>query len=159
MAKKLRTLAGLASENDLAKTVRDSAQSIWLAGLGAFSKAQAEGTKVFDTLVKQGKTLESRTRKLATSKVTEVTSNVGKAANRATATWDKLEQVFEDRVARALQRLGVPTNKDIQALSKRVEQLTESVQKLSGGTPAARKPTVKRAAVRKRSPRKRAAAR
>jgi poly(hydroxyalkanoate) granule-associated protein len=159
MAKKLRTLAGLASENDLAKTVRDSAQSIWLAGLGAFSKAQAEGTKVFDTLVKQGKTLESRTRKLATSKVTEVTSNVGKAANRATATWDKLEQVFEDRVARALQRLGVPTNKDIQALSKRVEQLTESVQRLSGGTPAARKPTVKRAAARKRSPRKRAAAR
>ena len=159
MAKKLKTLAGLASENDLAKTVRDSAQSIWLAGLGAFSKAQAEGTKVFDTLVKQGKTLESRTRKLATSKVTEVTSNVGKAANRATATWDKLEQVFEDRVARALQRLGVPTNRDIQALSKRVEQLTESVQKLSGGTLAARKPTVKRAAARKRSTRKRAAAR
>jgi len=154
MAKKLKALAGSSSEGDIAKTIRESAQSIWLAGLGAFSKAQAEGTKVFDTLVSQGRTLESRTRRLATSKVNEMTSNVGKAATRATATWDKLEQVFEDRVARALQRLGVPTNKDIQALSKRVEQLTESVQKLSGARPAAKKAPAKGAAPRRRAARK-----
>ena len=154
MAKKLKALAGSSSESDIAKTIRESAQSIWLAGLGAFSKAQAEGTKVFDTLVSQGRTLESRTRRLATSKVNEMTSNVGKAATRATATWDKLEQVFEDRVARALQRLGVPTNKDIQALSKRVEQLTESVQKLSGGKSAAKKALAKRAAPRRRTAQK-----
>ncbi|MCX7892566.1 MAG: phasin family protein [Burkholderiales bacterium] len=152
MAKKLKALAGGGSSQiDLAKAIRESAQSIWLAGLGAFSKAQAEGNKVFDTLVKQGRSLESVTRKLATDKVSEVTSNVGKAANRATATWDKLEQVFEDRVARALQRLGVPTNRDIQALSKRVEQLTESVQKLSHAAPAAKKPSVKRAAPGRRA--------
>jgi poly(hydroxyalkanoate) granule-associated protein len=158
MAKKLKALAESSAENDLAKTVRESAQSIWLAGLGAFSKAQAGGNKVFDTLVKQGRTLESRTRKLATSKVTEVTSNVGKAASRATQTWDKLEQVFEDRVARALQRLGVPTNKDIQALSKRVEQLTESVQKLSSRASAPKETAAKRSAA-KPQPRKRAAKR
>lgn len=154
MAKKLKALAGSSSQVDLAKAIRESAQSIWLAGLGAFSKAQAEGNKVFDTLVKQGRSLESLTRRFATEKVTEVTSNMGKAATRATATWDKLEQVFEDRVARALQRLGVPTNRDIQALSKRVEQLTESVQKLSHAAPAAAKRPAKRAAPRGRAAKK-----
>lgn len=147
MAKKLKALADRAGERQLASTVRDSAQQIWLAGLGAFSKTQEEGAKVFEALVKEGKHLESRTRKLAEAKVSEMTSKwnrqTGKATARATATWDKLEQVFEDRVERALSRLGVPTNRDIQALAKRVETLTASVQKLTG----ARKP---RAAARKR---------
>jgi poly(hydroxyalkanoate) granule-associated protein len=147
MAKKLKALADRAGERQLATTIRDSAQQIWLAGLGAFGKTQEEGAKVFEALVKEGKHLEARTRKLAESKVSEMTSRwskkTGQATARATATWDKLEQVFEDRVARALNRLGVPTNRDIQALAKRVETLTASVQKLTG----ARKP---RAAARKR---------
>ena len=147
MAKKLKALADRAGERHLASTIRDSAQQIWLAGLGAFGKTQEEGAKVFEALVKEGKHLEARTRKLAEAKVGEMTSQwnrkAGQATQRATATWDKLEQVFEDRVARALSRLGVPTNRDIQALAKRVETLTASVQKLTG----ARKP---RAAARKR---------
>lgn len=147
MAKKLKALADRAGERQLATTIRDSAQQIWLAGLGAFGKTQEEGAKVFEALVKEGKHLEARTRKLAESKVSEMTSQwskkTGQATARATATWDKLEQVFEDRVARALSRLGVPTNRDIQALAKRVETLTASVQKLTG----ARRP---RAAARKR---------
>jgi poly(hydroxyalkanoate) granule-associated protein len=137
MVKKLKRLAEGASDNQLAATVRDSAQQIWLAGLGAFGKAQAEGAKVFDALVKEGKNLEGRTRKFAQMRMGSVTGTVEKAATkataRATATWDKLEQVFEDRVARALNKLGVPTNRDIQNLSKRVEELTASVRKLDGG--------------------------
>jgi poly(hydroxyalkanoate) granule-associated protein len=147
MAKKLKALADRAGERDLAATIRDSAQKIWLAGLGAFGKTQEEGAKVFEALVKEGKHLEARTRKLAGAKVSEMTSNwnkkTGQATARATATWDKLEQVFEDRVARALNRLGVPTNRDIQALAKRVETLTSSVQKLTGARKA-------RAAAKKR---------
>jgi poly(hydroxyalkanoate) granule-associated protein len=137
MVKKLKALAaGATKDTELAQTVRESAHQIWLAGLGAFAKAQEEGVKVFDALVKEGRTIEARTRKLAESKVAEMTGTVGKATKSATATWDKLEQVFEDRVARALQRLGVPTNKDIQSLAKRVEELTDSVNKLTGSTPA-----------------------
>jgi poly(hydroxyalkanoate) granule-associated protein len=146
MGKKLKSLAGGGGERQLASTIRESAQQIWLAGLGAFAKTQKEGAKVFEALVKQGKVLESRTRRLAETRMSQVSSQWGKTAGQATAraaaTWDKLEQVFEGRVARALNRLGVPTNSDIQDLSKRVEALTASVQKLSGG----RKP---RAAARK----------
>lgn len=139
MVRKLKALADDAGDKQLVKTVRDSAQQIWLAGLGAFAKAQAEGSKVFDALVKEGKIINNRTRKVAESKVSEMTNTLGKmatkATNQATGSWDKLEQVFEDRVARALNRIGVPTNNDINNLARRVEELTASVQKLTG-TPA-----------------------
>jgi poly(hydroxyalkanoate) granule-associated protein len=124
MVKKLKELAGGATENQLAATIRDSAQQIWLAGLGAFVKAQQEGSKVFEALVKEGEAVQAKTRKVAEEKVVELTG-------KATGTWDKLEQVFEDRVARALHSLGVPTKQDIQTLSKRVAELTEVVQKLT----------------------------
>jgi poly(hydroxyalkanoate) granule-associated protein len=143
MVKKLKAIAEGAADNQLAATVRESAQQIWHAGLGAFGKTQAEGAKVFEALVKEGRNLEARTRKFAEARVGSVTGRVEKAATkataRATATWDKLEQVFEDRVARALNRLGVPTNRDIQSLAKRVEELTASVRKLDAGRGKTRK--------------------
>ena len=134
MVKKLKALAGGASgESEFAQTVRESAQQIWLAGLGAFAKAQAsgskfqaEGAKMFDALVKEGEARQSFVRKVTGKKVAE-------AAAKASGTWDKLEQVFEDRVACSLSSLGVPTKKDIETLSKRVAELTEVVQELSGG--------------------------
>jgi poly(hydroxyalkanoate) granule-associated protein len=136
MVKKLKALADNAGDKQFVKTVRESAQQIWLAGLGAFAKAQAEGSKVFDALVQEGKSIHSRTRKVAESKVSEMTTTLGKMATKATSEatggWDKLEQVFESRVVRALNRIGVPTYKDINNLSKRVEELTATVQKLNG---------------------------
>jgi poly(hydroxyalkanoate) granule-associated protein len=90
---------------------------------------------VFDALVQEGKSIHSRTRKVAESKVNEMTTTLGKMATKATSEatggWDKLEQVFESRVVRALNRIGVPTYKDINNLSKRVEELTATVQKLN----------------------------
>jgi len=150
MVKKLKALAANAGDKQFAKTVRDSAQQIWLAGLGAFAKAQAEGSKVFDALVKEGQSIHSRTREAAESKVNAMTSTLGKmatkATNQATGGWDKLEQVFEERVARALSRIGVPTNKDINNLAKRVEELTASVQKLTRMPPKSAKKAAKHAA-------------
>lgn len=128
MAKKLKSLV---AESNLSSTIRDSAQQIWLAGLGAFSKAQVEGNKVFEALVREGEAIQAKTRKVAEDKVTEM-------AAKATGTWDKLEQVFEARVAKALNGLGVPTKTDIDALAKRVALLTAEVEKLNGAaTPKA----------------------
>jgi poly(hydroxyalkanoate) granule-associated protein len=150
MVKKLKEIAG--KEANLAQTVRDSAQQIWLAGLGAFAKAQEEGGKVFEALVKEGKSLEQRTVKTAETRLNAMAEQVGKktdqATAKATATWDKLEQVFEDRVARSLGRIGVPTNHDLQELVRRVEELTASVEKLSGGAKKAAKRTTRRASAK-----------
>ena len=125
MAKKLKALAGGSSETQLAQTIKDSAHQIWLAGLGAFAKAQEEGTKVFEALVKEGEVIQKRTREAAEDKVAE-------ARKVATGTWDKLESVFEERVARALNSLNVPTKKDIDALTARIAELTEATRKISG---------------------------
>jgi poly(hydroxyalkanoate) granule-associated protein len=141
MVKKLKArAAGAGKDGNLAAAVKDSAQQIWLAGLGAFSKAQEEGTKVFEALVREGNSIQKRTMRMTEDKVNEVTSRVTKVAGevqkQATNGWDKLESVFEERVERALQRLGVPTSKEVQSLTKRVEALTASVHKLGGGKPA-----------------------
>ncbi len=124
MTSKLKSLAEETSDGELAAAIRDSAHNIWLAGLGAFAMAQEEGEKLFDTLVKEGETLQTRAKKAADAKVAEVNE-------KASTTWDKLEQVFEDRVARALHSLSVPTKQDIDALSERVAELTKVVKKLS----------------------------
>jgi poly(hydroxyalkanoate) granule-associated protein len=155
MVKRLKDIAAASADSNLADTVRDSAQQIWLAGLGAFSKAQEEGVKVFDALVKEGKGLEAKTRKLTGERMGDVTEQMSKAAQNATskanAAWDKLEQVFEDRVARSLNRLGVPTNKDIQSLSKQVAELSATVKALRARQPNAAKAPAKKAAARRKA--------
>jgi len=123
---------------DKSQAVLESSRQIWLAGLGAFSRVQSEGSKVFEALVKQGETLESKTRKAAadtaalardaaTAKVKEVQKEMG-------GTWDKLEKVFEDRVARALSKLGVYTQNDMERLAERVDVLSEAVNELIKAT-------------------------
>jgi poly(hydroxyalkanoate) granule-associated protein len=158
MVKKLKSLsqkksAGTAGllDSELAGSIRDSAQQIWLAGMGAFAKAQAEGGKVFDALVKEGMSLQKRTQGKAEEKIGEVTGRMSAMAETVTSkagqNWDKLESIFEQRTAKALGRLGVPTAKELDALSKRVDALAGAVEAL-GGTPAAKANGHRRATAR-----------
>ena len=116
MPKKLKDLATEPTENQLAVRVRQVAESagqIWLAGLGAFSKAEQEGTKMFEALVAEGEKFQERT-----------DERLAQLREKATGTWNKLEKVFDDRVGRALHVFNVPTRKDIDVLSKRVQEMT-----------------------------------
>ncbi|CAG1013453.1 hypothetical protein BURC_00433 [Burkholderiaceae bacterium] len=171
MVKKLKQMAGKKAaspagllDSALAGTVKDSAQQIWLAGLGAWSKAQEEGGKVFEALVKEGSSLQRKTQAVAEEKIGEVTSRMSNMAGDVTAKagqqWDKLETIFEERTAKALNKLGVPSSKDVEALIKRIDDLSAQVAKLSKAAPAktartgaksngVAKPAAKRAAVRR----------
>ncbi len=136
MNRKTGTKAQAAGENkSFAHAVRESAQQIWLAGLGAFAKAQDEGVKVFESLVRQGMNVERHTRASAEEKFGEVAGTVGKVAGdlgrQASESWDRLEHVFESRVARALVRMGVPTRREIDQLAERVEKLAQAVKDAS----------------------------
>ncbi|MCH8477881.1 MAG: phasin family protein [Wenzhouxiangella sp.] len=167
-----------ASRKTAANQAQDYAQEIWLAGLGAFALAQQEGGKIvkqgskalddtrskvlgesaklFEKLVAEGSKLESKGRKMASDTVGgvrgDVESRVGKVRETAQANWDKLEKVFEQRVARALSRLGVPTSDEINELSKRVAELNKRVaelakkQEAAAAKPAAAKAETKSAA-------------
>ncbi len=134
-----------AQAEQMSKSIVDSAQQIWMAGMGAFNRAQGEGSKLFEALVKEGMNIEQHTRKLAGGKVDAVRdaveNRVGVARERATDTWDRLEKVFEERVQRALNRLGVPSSEDLSDLTSRVNGLTDLLRK-QGGKPDA-KPSVK----------------
>lgn len=160
MVKKLQKLSAdkKKSNAQLSSTVKDSAQQIWLAGLGAFSKAQEEGGKVFESLVKEGLTIQRKTQAVAEEKITEATSRVTNMAtdigSKAQGQWDKLENIFEDRVAKALSKLGVPSARDLEALSARVDALAKSK---AAPAKAAVKPAAKAPA--KKAPAKAAALR
>ena len=130
----------------LAQAVLDSSHQIWLAGLGAFAKAQQGGTKVFQGLVKQGESLEAKTRDVAaqTAKAARGAAEAKAKEMQAMAggTWDKLEQVFENRVARALGRLGVYSASDVKRLTDRVDELSEAVNALLKAQGIKRRPRV-----------------
>lgn len=132
MAKRLKKTAAAApkSSDVLAKQVMESAQKIWLAGLGAFAKAQEEGGKVFETLVKQGQALDKKTRSVAEQAVEMAKAQAAGTVGKASGTLDKLDQVFQDRVHRSLNKLGVLTSRDIDDLTKQVTELSESVRSL-----------------------------
>ena len=138
-----------AQAEQLSKRLSESAQQVWLAGVGAFGRAQAEGGKLFESLVKEGLSVEQLTRKVATGRVDAVRdaveTTVGQARERAADTWDRLEKVFEDRVQRALRRLEVPSREDLAALIERVDTLNAELRKL-GGAPAAKKRPAKKTA-------------
>jgi poly(hydroxyalkanoate) granule-associated protein len=167
-AKKAASPSGL-FDSQLAGAVKESAQQIWLAGMGAFAKAQAEGGKVFDALVKEGVSLQRKTQAVAEERLGDVTGKMSAMASdvtsKAGASWDKLESIFEERTAKALGKLGVPTAKDVADLTRRVEELSAAVAKLTKipgtKTTAAKAPAKKAAAkpaARKAPARKAAAA-
>ncbi len=162
---KKATTADTTTGAPLSGTVKESAQQIWLAGLGAFAKAQEEGGKVFEALVKEGTSIQRKTQVAAEEKISEATNRMATMAtdisSKASGQWDKLENIFEERVSKALNKLGVPSAKDIDVLIARIEELNRNVAKLSAkaeGTargktkptakPAA-KPAAKRASARK----------
>lgn len=123
--------------------VKDSAQQILQAGLGAFAKAQVESVKALESLVKDSAKIQRRTKAVAEEKLSEATSRMSHMANdissKASGQWDKLENIFEERVAKALGKLGVPSAKDVAALVERIETLQRALQALGSApeTPAA----------------------
>ena len=124
---------------EAAEKVRESAQQIWLAGLGAFAKAPQEGGKVFEALVQDGVNLQRKTQTVAQERMAEATERMSELAGglsaRAGQQWGRLESIFEERVARALSSLGLPSAAQLQALAQRVADLETELAKLRGQKP------------------------
>ncbi|MCH4247439.1 MAG: phasin family protein [Acinetobacter populi] len=117
--------------------LRRYTKQIWLAGLGAFSRAEEEGNKLFDSLVKVGEELEAKTVDIADNTAEKVGEVTGKAIERVTDTVDKVEKLIDQRTHHTLNRIGLVTPKDILLieqlllnLSDKVDQLANTNQKL-----------------------------
>ena len=149
MVKKLQKKSS--STSGAAKSaVKGSAKQIWQAGLGALTRAQAEGTKAVESLVKESMSIQRKTAAAAEEKISEATNKMSTLAtdisSKANGQWDKLENIFEERVAKALNKLGVPSAKDVNALIARIDDLNKAVQKLSVKAPAPKAAAPKAAA-------------
>ena len=137
MVKKLQksTAAAQAAGAQIQSTVKDSAQQIWQAGLEALNRAQSEGAKAIESLVKESTSIQRKTQAVAEEKLSEASTKVSTIAtdisSKASGKWDKLENIFEERVAKALNSLGVPSAKDVNVLIARIDELNKVVQKLA----------------------------
>lgn len=131
------------NKKDLQKELKDSVNKVWLAGLGALSAAEEEGSKLFKSLVEKGEAYQKRGEERIEDVKQRVEDATDKAKERATSTFDKIEEKVDDMVAAALRRAGVPGRDEIATLTKRVEELTAVVDKLK---PAKRTTTRKPAA-------------
>jgi len=139
MATKGKDMTG-AGPAAMADAVAESAQQIWQAGLGAFAKAQQDGGALFDALVRDGAELHRLTQELARDKAPGMAGKVGRLAS---GSWDRIEKVFEDRVARSLRSLGVPSSEDLDTLRREIDALKAAM-------PAARRAPAKAAPAPKR---------
>lgn len=130
----------------------EQANQIWMAGVGALARAQKEGPKAFEKLVREGLELTSRTRSAAGKALRDtfesmqdaVESRVKGARDQASETVDQLERMIQTRVHRALHQLGVPTADELNRLTRKVNELNRNVEALartrrSRKRPAARK--------------------
>lgn len=160
MAKKKQNKSSKASKAQ--EEVLKTANSIWLAGLGALATAEEEGSKLFRKLVEKGEGLESKGREQAgrvreevEERVEQARERVGEARERVGSAFGDLAANVDDKVNAALQRLGVPTRDEIRRLSDRVADLTAKVEamkpapaKTTGGARATKTSTAKTAAVK-----------
>ncbi len=110
-----------------AKAISESAHEIWLAGLGAFAKAQAEGSRVFEKLIKEGAELEAKARRHGKENIGRVRDQVIQAGEnlrkRGEEGMSRIQEAIDERVAQAVERLSLPTQADLARLAERLEEL------------------------------------
>ena len=109
--------------------IKASVHKIWLAGLGALAAAEEEGTKIFNSLIEKGEVYELRGR----DELAKVRERVEGAIGKAGDSWEKLGDSLDEKVAGAIERLGVPNRDELETLTKRVEELTFKIDQLRAG--------------------------
>jgi len=130
---------------------------VWLAGLGAVSKAQTGAPKLLDDLMTEGARVHARASKATDSAVraaletaqSAIRGRVDDVRETATDAFENLEKIFQTRVQRALKQLGVPSTEEIGELSKRVDALNSNIEKMARGRATVHKPRGRAGASRK----------
>ena len=155
---------------ELTEKVLDRNRDIWLAGLGAFSKARDESGELFTKLIETGEKFEDKYKKIVDNNSDSAIKKVTNLFDKVPSPSEKIEDIFDSRVARALKRLGVmPTVNALQSLAEQVESLNSLIGEYVDTTPekkakksaakksAAKKPAAKKAVAKKPAAKKPAA--
>lgn len=108
----------------LREDLSEAGRDVWLASLGAVALIEKEGRSTFELLVEKGRTFETRER-------TTIDRVLQEAAGQVRALGKRVESGLQDTSKMVLQRFGVPSHAEINALIARVEQLTAKVEAIS----------------------------
>ncbi|MFJ4196526.1 phasin family protein [Pseudomonas sp. NPDC089534] len=118
--------------------VKSYARKIWLAGLGAYAKVGQEGSEYFQELIKAGQAVEKKGKKAvaekleaANAEIDEAKGEVSTFKGRVEVQLDKVEKAFDTRVASALNRIGIPSKHDVEALSAKLDELTALLERVA----------------------------
>lgn len=113
----------------------ESAQQVWLAGIGALARAQAEGSRFFEQLAEEGRGVADAGSdgKGVAARLEGMRQSVDAAMERTYArageTWDSLGRVFERRIQQTLRLMDVPTRQDIDLLGARIDALAAELRR------------------------------
>jgi len=118
----------VSEDSQLSDKIKDSARQIWLAGLGAYNKAEEDAGKIFEKLVKEGEEIENLTRGAVEKKIRVVEDTVEGVKEKANGTIGKLESVFDQRVSKALKKMGIPTRGEIKELEEQIAELKAQLE-------------------------------
>ncbi|QQN26879.1 phasin family protein [Pseudomonas syringae group genomosp. 3] len=127
-------------EDEQASTLSDVrlyARKIWLAGLGAYSRVNEEGTQYVKALIRTGEQTEKEvlktvdeTRVAANSEIESIKGEVSGVKGRVDAQLGRIEGAFDRRVAKALNRIGIPSKYDVDTLSAKLDELTALLERV-----------------------------
>ena len=142
---------------ELTEKALDRNRDIWLAGLGAFSKARDESGEMFNKLIESGEKFEDKYKQMVDDSSDSAIKKVTKLFDKIPSPSDKIEDIFDSRVARALKRMGImPTINALQTLSERVDDLSALIEEYvdtrpekKTKKPAAKKPAAKKTVAKK----------
>ena len=123
----------MSEDGQLSNKIKDSARQIWLAGLGAYTKAEEDAGKIFEKLVKEGEEIENMTRGVVEKRIKVVEDTVEGVKEKANGTIGKLESVFDQRVSKALQKMGIPTRAEIKVLEAQIAELKAQLNESNKG--------------------------
>ncbi len=110
--------------------LKETANKVWLAGLGALATAGEEGGKLFDKLAARGESFETDGKEQVERLKDQVEKVAGRAKSKASGAWSRFESMIDDKVTAALHRVGVPTRDEIKHLSARVADLSRKVEQV-----------------------------
>ncbi|PAU53037.1 phasin family protein [Pseudomonas indica] len=123
------------SKTTLISDAKYYARQIWLAGLGAYAKAGQEGVEYFKELVKTGEGIEKKGKKLVDKQVeaanTQIDTVKSSVKEKVDVQLDKVEKAFDSRVASALNRIGIPSKQDVEALSAKLDVLNAMLDRVA----------------------------
>lgn len=116
------------NKNSLPKDMQEATQNVFLAGIGALSVAEEEGSKLFKKLVKKGKKYDGEARKEVEQMRKQVEGQVGQVKKDVDQQADKVKKTIDTQVDRVRKAADTQVDKVRKVADDTFSTLEQRVQ-------------------------------